>query len=593
MSKRPPTAVQNYPRKKIKEDFKCNETSNSDNNSGQLKECPMDNINCDDSDNSSQDHLSNESSDESSDSDSSDDSDSSSDSTNSGSDSDFISKTNKIFSLEISTNEVLSEVCVVRDFLRDFLSGNSNQNIDQMKSTILEKLELLRNIRTDINLEKEDGMSLFKILSANIPYQDKKKAVKLYDEKLSADLTHSEYQETVDEINSLLSGNHIETELLRENIKEEEKRLLTAPLMHSNNFKQMIYKLDAPDNVKRILYKLASDTAGSGSDAKNKRDRLKMYLSLPYHKTASFVTDPIEIYKSLDKKLYGMSDAKEAIVSFMINRIKAPNFSSILGLCSNPGMGKTASAYALAEATGLPIKRIALGGVIDSTLLLGSNGVWLGAEPSVLLQCLREMGVSNGIILFDEVDKLADTPKGQAVQNALLQITDTLQNKEFGDMYLNDFPHDISRLFFIFSMNSTEFLIPPLKDRLHIIHIKDYTRDDFLQIIENYSLPEILKSSGLATNSIVMTKLACDSLISMVSGDGSPGGVRSINKILKTVVSKVIMYSEWIMSDISDKPSLSFNIPDFKGFPFVIKQKHVINLSGRKPLSYVNMGMYI
>ena len=282
----------------------------------------------------------------------------------------------------------------------------------------------------------------------------------------------------------------------------------------------------------------------------------------------------METYELLNRELYGMTRVKEALVQFAINRHRNPKAFSMLGLCSKPGMGKTSIAIAFAKAMGLPIKRFSLGSLNDRSLLMGSNGVWVGATPSLLLQALKEMGACNGCILFDEVEKA-----GKDVQYALLHITDQLQNDRFADALLSEYTHDLSELVFLFAMNNKDWLDPALRDRMDILDIDDHTLDDIYHIVTDFSLPSILKNSGLNKGDVTITRQACYAIKSIISAPGGQdNGVRPINKILKMMVSKISMYNEWIIASKNSKPKLSYKVPNFAGYPYIINREVVTAL---------------
>src|SRR5690606_24425082 len=127
-----------------------------------------------------------------------------------------------------------------------------------------------------------------------------------------------------------------------------------------------------------------------------------------------------------------------------------------------PGVGKTKLVKTFAKLSGLDFEIINLGGMHDSTMLKGSDSVWARASPSLLIQFLAKFKSSNVIILLDEIDKISDTEKGLEVQHALLHLLDPTQNNTYQDLYLNDFSHDLSNIWFIPTMNDDTCLSQPL-----------------------------------------------------------------------------------------------------------------------------------
>jgi len=256
--------------------------------------------------------------------------------------------------------------------------------------------------------------------------------------------------------------------------EKEEKRLIHT----KRTLKPIRYQIlekDAPDKVKKELldmYERLQRYDTESSQYASLREKLKWALSLPYRKIINPTLSPTDhmginlyctqIKEKLDEKIYGMNQVKEEMLETVVNRITNPHHKNgHIALKGEPGVGKTVICQTLAEALDLPFERIALGGLKDSSLLKGNDNVWVGAEPSIILKALKRMNCANGIIFFDEIDKLGETAGGFEVQSALLHITDPSQNMEFKDDFLSEFPHDISKILFLFAMNDDSLLPPP------------------------------------------------------------------------------------------------------------------------------------
>jgi ATP-dependent Lon protease len=270
------------------------------------------------------------------------------------------------------------------------------------------------------------------------------------------------------------------------------------------------------------------------------------------------------------------------------DRLTNPNGKTqpILALKGKPGVGKTHVAEAIAIATGLPFQKINLGGSVDSTIFKGSDNVWSGASPSLLLQLIARSGYNNPIVLLDEVDKLSENMKGLSIQHALLHVLDPLQNKTFQDGFLNEMNHDISNVWFILSMNDDTTLDPALKDRLEIIEIQDYTEEDKIKILENYTLPSLLKEKGLEKGDVVFTKETLRYLVKMYSQETS--GMRCLKRIVNDILSKI---SLWNSVSLKQRESFQFSVPNFNNYPYIIKESYVPKLIQKpnKTASYKTM----
>ena len=313
------------------------------------------------------------------------------------------------------------------------------------------------------------------------------------------------------------------------------------------------------------------------------KNKLRWLIKLPYnHQTVHPYTNNTEycinIFNNLNNKVYGLSQPKEYVLEVINNRLHNSSSKGILALKGPPGVGKTQFARSAAEAMGLPFGKISLGGVIDVTLLKGSDTVWSGAHPSKIIELLADAQCNNMVILLDEIDKISDDHKGIDVSSALLHLLDQNENKQYEDMYLNEITHNISNVFFIVAMNDDTTLHPALKDRLNIIELKPYTRNEIIEIIHNYSLPKSILDKGFQPNDISITNQACETLLNNLGNQIKINGIRSVERSLDSIVSKLNMLKT-LNGQTSIK--LSYSLPDFKGLsslPYVITSDTVNRL---------------
>lgn len=243
----------------------------------------------------------------------------------------------------------------------------------------------------------------------------------------------------------------------------------------------------------------------------------------------------------------------------------------------------TSIASALFKALGLPFERISLGGFSDATQLKGSDQHWVGSGPSLILQILKRMKVSNGGILFDEIDKIADTHHGIEVVNSLLHITDYTQNNEFQDTYLNEFPHDISNIWFMFSCNDDNLIDPILRDRLHILNVESYSRDGLKQIMKNYQLPKSLNNVDMPLSLVTIEDKAYSLLIDMYCEDIRDQGARPTQKALDTLISRINLLRTNLLPDGTlGELHVGFTVPPNFKFPVIITRDMIKQLMPHK-----------
>ena len=278
-----------------------------------------------------------------------------------------------------------------------------------------------------------------------------------------------------------------------------------------------------------------------------------------------------EIYTRLDEKVYGMKHVKERVIEIFNNRRSNPGTRSMLALKGSPGTGKTFLAKALSESFDppMPFDHISLGGIEDPSIFRGSDSSWVGSTPSIILHILRRMKYNNGIIFLDEIDKLGnpeDKSRGSQVQYALLHIVDYTNNKEFQDVYLNEFTHDFSNIWWIFGMNDDSWLDSILRSRLDIITVEGYKTHEKIDIITKFMVPEILKDIGLEKESVSITKHACECLIMLLSEKMKGGDLRPLKQELHRIISRIHMLQENYLTEEGEKIELSYSLPNFYRF---------------------------
>jgi len=451
----------------------------------------------------------------------------------------------------------------------------------------------LRELREEIEHETP---TMADILRSNIPKSEKKKIIQQYDIMKNTDPYTPEMLNSIHNITKRINNETFFNTrgISVEEFEEKDKALKAKITQNDIELKARIFNLDTDESTKVRIYTIYTDMTNQqkgSSEYANLRQKLMWTLSLPYRrlKITDMSTQSVseycnKVYESLNSKLYGLYNIKEKLMHIVNNRIYNPKTKAMLALEGGPGLGKTAIASALAESLDLPFERISLGGMTDPSVLKGSDGVWVGAEPSIILQILKRMTYANGIILFDEVDKLSG-PKGKAVQNALLHITDYTQNGEFQDLYLNDFSHDLSSIWFMFAMNNSDWISPIFRDRLWIEKVNPYHRNEKIKIIQIHLLPKILKSVGLEKDTCSITEKACIRLIESNETDS----IRPLERYIADIVSKLNM----LRSRLGAKNTfdLSYDLPDFTGFPYVITDTTVDNLTDIIPRKF--NGMYV
>ena len=193
-----------------------------------------------------------------------------------------------------------------------------------------------------------------------------------------------------------------------------------------------------------------------------------------------------------------MKREKEELLLVINSMLTSPKCSNMnLGFVGEAGIGKTELVRSLAKALDIPFTHISMGGCHDSSFLTGNNMVYEGAQPGAIVKTLCRTGYKNGIIYFDEIDKLEETHRGKGVMNTLLHILDPAQTKIFQDNYLDELPIDISQIWIMYSMNDKRKLEKPLLDRMHIIYVDSPDRTARVQTVKKFSIRQISELVGV------------------------------------------------------------------------------------------------
>lgn len=393
---------------------------------------------------------------------------------------------------------------------------------------------------------------------------------------------------------------------------EYEKYKVIEASLHTlitKSIEHQILDLNIKDYNKAYIYnryKLLMSSEHSNSHANNKlRKWVDCVINLPITKEMKILYDDSSYAKNeylfnikslLDKEIYGLDTVKEKILFLLNNRITCKNNSGLnLALSGPPGTAKTSIINFLAKAVNLPFFQINTAGIKNSDFLLGHNFTYEGSGPGCIVQALHSMGCNNGIIYFDEFDKISTTDHGLEISRALLHITDSSQNDKFHDHYIGEqFDIDLSSIWFTYSMNNKELIDPTLRDRISIIEIDGYTYKEKLVIISDYLLPKALINLELQPKSVTFDIDALNYIIELSSDTTQKkSGVRQIKHILEEILMKInllktitddhtsnikpVKLANVLNQRKKNKLSISFEIEGFK-LPIILTRKNIKEL---------------
>jgi ATP-dependent Lon protease len=270
--------------------------------------------------------------------------------------------------------------------------------------------------------------------------------------------------------------------------------------------------------------------------------------------------------KYLDDAVYGQQEAKIQVLQFIATKIANPESRGLSLLLVGPaGVGKTSLIKGgIAKALDWPFQFISLGGETDASTYTGHQLVYEGSHAGKIVNSLIQAKSMSMVMMFDEVDKISTTPKGEEIQNMLIHLTDPVQNSDFEDKYLANIPIDLSKAMFVFSANDESKIDRILLDRMVVVRLKGYDKKEKLQIAEQYVLPGALKEVNL-TEKVKISREVIEHVIENHAGDGS--GVRELKRCIEQMAQKLNMLRMYNHKD------LPFHIPDFS-LPFIVKKEH-------------------
>ncbi len=298
-----------------------------------------------------------------------------------------------------------------------------------------------------------------------------------------------------------------------------------------------IDSLNADVSVKEKLHshvmKLSKMPQGS-HEGTVERGYLDTCIELPWNAYTQVNTDIKRAAKVLDRDIYGMQKVKDRILELLSVYTLNPDIKGqIICLIGPPGVGKTSIAKTVAECMGRKYARISLGGVRDEAEIRGHRKTYVGAMPGKIITAIKQSGSGNPLILLDEVDKLGNDYKGDP-SSALLEVLDPEQNNTFVDHFV-EIPYDLSRTVFIATANTAETIPTPLLDRMEVIEIPSYTREEKLQIAKKHLVSKQITRHGLNKNQIKFTD---NSLYSLIDFYTREAGVRKLERAIASICRK-------------------------------------------------------
>ena len=268
------------------------------------------------------------------------------------------------------------------------------------------------------------------------------------------------------------------------------------------------------------------------------RSFLELITSLPFGIHSKDNLDIAHARRILDEDHYGLEDVKNRVLEFIaVSKLKGGVKGKSICLVGPPGVGKTSIGESIAKCLNRKFVRISVGGEYDISILKGHRQTYIGAYPGKLVEALKNCGTDNPVILIDEIDKIATGYSGN-LQDVLLEVLDPVQNVKFTDHYL-DVPIDLSNVLFLCTANLLETIHPAVLDRMEVIQLSGYTKQEKKEIFKRYLLPKALEAAGLKGNYESRITIHEDAIEKLVNNYAREAGVRNLERLVKRICEKL------------------------------------------------------
>lgn len=416
--------------------------------------------------------------------------------------------------------DLFTEIYNAKDIgaLSDYIASNLILNFED-KQAVLEELNPSKRIQLVVRLLENE----VKILSIE----------RDINKKVHEEIDKNQREYYIREQIKVLSQELDEGDNPRSEAEEYHEKIDALHLGESGTKEEIEAGKEAAEKMHEQADRLFKMPTGS-HEATVVRTWLDACLALPWKKQTKDKIDLEHARKVLDRDHYGLDKVKDRIIEYLAVKKLSPNISGqIICLYGPPGVGKTSIARSIAKAIGRKYVRVSLGGVRDEADIRGHRKTYIGAMPGRIIDAITRAGVSNPLVLLDEVDKLEGDFRGDPAA-ALLEVLDSEQNYAFRDHFI-EIPFDLSHVMFITTANTLDTIPEPLLDRMEIISLPSYTREEKFNIAKQHLLNKQLKKNGLNKR---MLNIDDNVLYGLIDYYTREAGVRSLEREIGTLCRK-------------------------------------------------------
>lgn len=432
------------------------------------------------------------------------------------------------------TDEMKAMMRIVLDTFEDYVAINQNLNNDVIVSvsSIDEASRFADIIASNLSLKQQHKQRIIEAI-------DVMERLEIILEILRSEI---DILRVENRIKSKVKGNIDKRQ--KEYYLKEKLRVIKKELGDEESTKDEIEKMreqlesleleeDTFKKVSQELDRLEKINPSSG-ESNIIRTYVQWILDLPWNEETEDKLDLKEARKILNEDHYGLKDVKQRVIEYLaIRKLKDTMKGPIVCLVGPPGVGKTSIAKSIARAMGRKFHRMSLGGVKDESEIRGHRRTYIGAIPGRIINGMKTVGTNNPVFLFDEIDKVGNSFKGDPA-SALLEVLDPEQNKSFVDRYL-EVPFDLSKVMFLTTANRLETIPRPLRDRMEIIDISGYTENEKLKIAKRYLVDKQLKENGITKDQLSLSDNTLKTLITKYTRES---GVRELERKIGSLCRK-------------------------------------------------------